>query len=66
MAIKKLVAKEFEVTEDDLQPGRRMEPGEKYTALIDPETGKYYRPVDGWEVWATGGGDLTDLFVEIK
>lgn len=62
--IKKLVAKEFEVTESDLS--NQLQVGEKYTYLVDPETGKYYRPIDGWEVAATGDTDLADLFIEIK
>jgi hypothetical protein len=65
MAIKRLVAREFTVTEDQLQPGKRMEPGDKYTYLEDPETGKFYRPIDGWEVAATGDTDLASMFVEV-
>lgn len=58
--MKKLVAKEFEVkagVEPVAQPI-----GLKYTYLVDPETGKFYRPVNGWTVT---GENLSEMFVEV-
>ena len=53
--IKKLVSMEYTVEE----PFTVYEVGDKYTILIDPETGLHYEPVPGWYV---EGEDLTDLF----
>jgi hypothetical protein len=58
--MKKLIAKEFAVTEVDVSA--QYKAGEKYSHFMDPETGKFYRPVDGFTVT---GKDLSDRFVEI-
>ena len=55
--IKRLVAVEYEVTEET----ETLPAGMKYTLLVDPDTGKYYEPVPGWEVT---GEDLSTMFVE--
>jgi hypothetical protein len=57
--IKKLVAVEFTVDEDC----EELELGEKYSYFVDPVTGKYYRPIDGFEIT---GDNLNDLFVEVE
>jgi hypothetical protein len=59
--IKRLVAVEFTVEEEDENPVKH-ELGEKYSYLQDPETGKFYRPKAGWEV---KGEDLSTMFVEV-
>ncbi len=35
--------------------------GEKYTSFVDPDTGIYYRPIDGWEI--VGDEDLLSMFI---
>jgi hypothetical protein len=57
MSIKKLVVKEFTVTEKSEQ----LAVGERYSYFYDPETGKYYRPTEGFTV---NGENLEDMFVE--
>lgn len=64
--IKRLVAREFVVTEKDMEKENQLKVGDRYTYMYDVETGKYYRPIDGWEVFATGDTDLADLFVEVE
>ena len=61
--MKKLVVKEFTVTEEDKSQERELQPGDKYSYFEDPETGKCYRPVEGFTVT---GEDLSDRFVEIE
>lgn len=61
--MKKLIAKEFTV-EKELTVTFKQ--GTKYIYLQDPETGKYYEPNDGWQVTATEGSDLLDMFHEIE
>lgn len=56
--IKKLVVQEFEVQESSEQ----LPAGDKFSYFVDPETGKYYRPVDGFTVT---GEDLSDRFIEV-
>jgi hypothetical protein len=55
----KLVVKEFVVEENSGQ----MEVGEIYSHFLDPETNKFYRPVEGLEIT---GEDLSDRFKEIE
>lgn len=64
--IKKLIAKEFVVTESDLEPERNLEIGDRYAYFLDPETGKYYRPNNDFIVTATGDTDLADLFTCVE
>ena len=59
--MKKLVVEEFTVT----GKARDLEIGEKYSYFKDPETGKYYRPIEGFTVTADEDGDLSDRFIEI-
>jgi len=56
--MKRLVVSEF-VVEDGMKP---IKTGEKFSCFVDPETGRYYRPVEGFEVT---GEDLSDRFVEV-
>ena len=63
MPIKKLIVREFEVDKYDRKKHRLPQIGEKYTHFQDPDTGKWYRPVDGFTVT---GEDLSDRFVEIE
>jgi len=58
--MKKVIVKEFTVQPGDAE---RLRIGEKYSCFVDPETGRYYRPVDGFEVH---GDDLSDRFIEIS
>ena len=58
MTVKKLVAKEFECEEETTYT---KPAGFKYTYLVDPETGRFYEPLPGWEVT---GDDLEELFRE--
>ena len=62
--MKKLIVKEFIVTEKDLKPERSLGIGEKYSYFQDPETGKFYRPREGFEV--TSEHDLSKLFIEVE
>lgn len=57
--MKKLVAKEFVLTEDFCG----YEKGEAYSFYQDPETKKYYRPRRGHIII---GSDLTNHFIEVK
>jgi len=59
--MKKLVVEEF--TFDGTQ--RELEIGEQYSYFKDPETGKYYRPIEGYTVTANEDGDLNDRFIEV-
>lgn len=59
MALIKLVVKSF-VTSEDMDVHYRK--GHKYSYFQDPETGKYYEPLDGYTVT---GQDLTALFREV-
>ena len=59
--MKKLVVEEF--TFDGTQ--RELEIGEQYSYFTDPETGKYYRPIEGFTVTANEDGDLNDRFIEV-
>jgi len=61
--MKKLVVEEFVVSEKDYKDGRMLKVGERYSYFQDPETGKFYRPIEGFIVT---GDDLTDRFVEVK
>jgi len=66
MIIKQLIAEDFTVTKKDLKnPDLDLKVGDKYSYFKDPETGKYYRPVEGFTVIAKSGGDLSDRFVEV-
>jgi len=58
--MKKLVVEEFTVDGTE----RNLEIGEKYSYFKDLETGKYYRPVDGFTV--VSKEDLENRFVEVK
>lgn len=58
--IKKLVAKEFIIEEEEKTVTFPI--GFKYIYLVDPETGKVYDPKPGWEVT---GDNLEGLFQEI-
>jgi hypothetical protein len=61
--MKELVAKEFEITQEQVDKMPTMyKVGEKYTVFMDPETDKVYRPVAGFTVT---GEDLSDKFVEV-
>jgi len=60
--IRRLVAKEFEVEEGDLNPVT-FPIGWKYIYFEDPKTGKLYEPKPGWEVI---GEDLTNRFQEVS
>ena len=60
MPIKKLIAVDFEVKENDKPYVHQV--GTKYTYLQDPETGKFYEPLPGWEVT---GENLEKLFRQI-
>lgn len=60
--IKKLVVVEFTNETDRLINSKA---GEKFSYFQDPETGKYYRPVDGFTVTINGDGDLSDRFIEV-
>ena len=57
--ITKLVAKRFTVTEEFTITYKK---GYVYTYMIDPETGKAYDPIEGYEVT---GEDLGSMFREI-
>ena len=57
--IKKLVAKEFVVEEQETVT---FEEGFKYVYLVDPQTGKFYEPKPGYEVT---GDKLEQLFEEV-
>ena len=59
MSIKRLVVKEVIVTEDSVP----MEVGEIVSYFVDPETGKYYRPKEIFEV---SGDDLSKNFIEVQ
>jgi len=59
--MKKLVVEEF--TFDGTQ--RELEIGEQYSYFKDPETGKYYRPIEGYTVTANEDGHLNDRFIEV-
>ena len=59
MKIKKLIVEEFTV---DGTEGS-FEIGEKYSYFKDPETGKYYRPLEGFTIT---GEDLSDRFIEVS
>jgi hypothetical protein len=59
MALKRLVVKEFVTSEDMVVKYRN---GHKYSYFQDPETGKYYEPLDGYTVT---GKDLAGLFREV-
>ncbi len=59
MGIKKLVAQEFRVEEGQVI---KYKEGYTYTYLVDPETGIYYEPIEGWEVT---GENLESLFREV-
>ena len=59
MTIKKLVAKDFEIEEEKTIV---YEAGEVYSYFVDEETGKFYRPIDSFEVT---GEDLDLMFVEV-
>lgn len=59
--LKKLIVVEITVEKKAVNS---YEPGHKYSVFQDPETGKYYRPVDGFTVIAKEGSDLSDRFVE--
>ena len=63
-AVKKLVVEEFTTPEG----GKTVsyEGGYKYSYFKDPETGKYYRPTNGFQVTVSEGGDLRDRFVEVE
>lgn len=64
MAIKKLVAREFTVTEEDMvQAERNLEVGERYSYFFDEETEKFYAPVAGYTVL---GDDLDGMFYEVS
>lgn len=58
--IKKLVVEERIVLESDEPVSYEI--GEIFSYFTDPETGKFYRPIGGYEV---KGDDLEKLFVEI-
>jgi len=58
--MKKLIVEEFTVNGTE----RNLEIGEKYSYFKDPETGKYYRPTEGFIV--ESDSDLNDRFVEVK
>jgi len=60
--LKKLTVVEFVVTQEDLAEPRLLAAGDVYTYFRDEESGKYYRPVDGFTVT---GEDLSDRFIEI-
>ena len=61
-----LVAREFTVQQEDVEkPERRLAVGEKYVYFEDTDTGKYYRPVEGFRVEAVGPVELSDRFVEV-
>lgn len=64
MAIKKLVAVEYEVTADQL-PRITHEIGEKYSYFLDEETGKVYRPKGGLAV-SVNSEELLDMFAEVE
>ena len=64
MSIKKLIVREFIVDEGDKD--RQLEIGERYTYFQDPDTGKFYQPVEGFTVIAEDSGDLSDRFIEVK
>jgi len=60
MTIKKLEVVEFTEKEERTFT---YKPGYKYTHFLDPLTGKYYRPIEGFTV---EGENLEDRFVELK
>ena len=57
--ITKLVAKRFTVTEEFTITYKK---GYVYTYMIDPETGKAYDPIEGYEVT---GENLGSMFKEV-
>ena len=57
--MKKLIVKEFVI--DGTEERRKI--GEKYSFFQDPETGKYYEPVEGFTV--ESDIDLSDRFREV-
>ena len=63
--MERLVVKEFEIKESELEDktGDHYDVGEKYSYFYDPETNKYYRPKECFEV---RGKNLEDKFEEVK
>lgn len=63
--INRLVVEEFDAVEGDEQRLITVieKGGYKYSWFKDPETGKYYRPIEGFIVTGT---DLSDRFVEVE
>lgn len=59
MTVKKLVVEERTFEDEETYT---YYPGETYSYFVDPETGKFYRPKEGFEVT---GEDLEDHFVEV-
>ena len=55
---------EFKITQKDLNIQYKV--GEKYSHFQDPDTGKWYRPKDGFEIVAMEGRDLAERFIEIE
>lgn len=60
--MKKLIVKEFQITEEDSKPERQLKIGDKYSYFQDPETGKYYRPKEGFVITRK---NLIDHFIEV-
>lgn len=58
--IKKLIAQEFKCKADETYT---FPAGYCYIHLVDPETGRIYEPIPGWEVT---GDDLGKLFREVE
>lgn len=62
MPVKKLIVIEYTVTKEMLAPERGLQVGDKFSHFYDEETGKFYRPKDGYTVT---GDNLEELFCEV-
>ena len=58
--MKRLVAKEYVSEKDGVFQVRK---GHRYSYFVDLETGKYYEPVDGFEI--TSDADMSDRFFNL-
>lgn len=63
--MKKLIAVEEIVTQEtlDMLAENPWKLGDMYIVLMDPETGRFYEPKEGWTV---EGEDLLELFTDVS